>query len=78
MVSTITSKSQITMPKKIRDKLNIHIGDKVEFLLDENGYVYISPVKSSLIKLKGMVPPTHKKISLSDMQNAIEQESSRI
>lgn len=78
MVSTITSKGQITMPKKVREKLNIQVGDKVEFLIDENGGVYIFPVKSSLSKLKGMVPPTHKKVSLADMKNAIEQESTRI
>lgn len=78
MVSTITSKGQITMPKEIREKLNLHYGDKVEFLFDKSGNVYIIPQKSSLTKLKGIVPPSKKIVSLSEMNNAIEQEGSRL
>jgi AbrB family looped-hinge helix DNA binding protein len=78
MVSTITSKGQITMPKEIRERLNLHYGDKVEFLLDKSGNVYIIPKKSSLIKLKGIVPRSKKVVSLSEMNNAIEREGSRL
>ncbi len=78
MVSTITSKGQLTLPKKIRKKLNVHSGDKVEFLIDEDDNVLILPVKTSMIKLKGMVPPPTKKVSLQDMEDAIEFEGSKL
>jgi len=38
-VATITSKGQITIPKGIRKLLNLHAGDKISFLTDEDGKV---------------------------------------
>lgn len=78
MVSTITSKGQLTLPKKIREKLNVHSGDKVEFLIDDNDKIFILPVKTSMTELKGMVPPPGKKVSLKDMEDAIILEGSKI
>jgi antitoxin PrlF len=78
MVATITSKGQLTLPKKIREKLNVHSGDKVEFLIDENDNIFILPVKTSVKELKGMVPPPGKVVSLKDMEGAIILEGSRI
>ena len=37
MQATITSKGQITLPKAVRDRLNLKAGDKLDFLLDDNG-----------------------------------------
>jgi AbrB family looped-hinge helix DNA binding protein len=37
MTSTISSKGQITVPAKIREKLGLLPGTEVEFLLQENG-----------------------------------------
>jgi antitoxin PrlF len=56
MVSTTTSKGQITLPKAIRNKLNLKTGDKIEFATDEAGAVRIFPLKSSVRELKNMVP----------------------
>jgi antitoxin PrlF len=56
MVSTTTSKGQITLPKAIRNKLNLKAGDKIEFATDEAGAVRIIPLKSSVRELKNMVP----------------------
>jgi antitoxin PrlF len=66
MVSTTTSKGQITLPKAIRNKLNLKTGDKIEFATDEAGAVRIIPLKSSVRELKNMVPkPAWKKLSKS-------------
>ena len=78
MVSTITSKGQLTLPKKIREKLNVHSGDKIEFLIDENDNIIIFPIKTSLRDLKGMVPPPDKNVTLKDMDDAIILEGSKI
>ncbi|MBN1894039.1 AbrB/MazE/SpoVT family DNA-binding domain-containing protein, partial [bacterium] len=37
MVSTMTSKGQLTVPKKVRERLKLHAGDKLEFIFDEAG-----------------------------------------
>jgi len=76
VVSTITSKGQITLPKKIRKKLNLHAGNKVEFIIDSKGTVKMIPIKASIKDLKGMLPKPNKPVSLEDMQSAIEKGAS--
>jgi len=72
MVSTMTSKGQLTVPKKVRNRLKIHAGDKLEFLFDESGNCRIVPVTSSMKQLKGIIPIPRRPVSLKAMQLAIE------
>ena len=72
MTSTITSKGQLTIPKDIRDQLHLEPGDKVEFVLDEKGWVRMIPLTVSVTELKGMVPKPDKIISIEEMKLAIE------
>ena len=37
LTSTITSKGQVTIPKEIRDYLQLHIGDHLQFMIDRKG-----------------------------------------
>ena len=72
MLSTLTSKGQLTIPKSIRKKFKLNKGDKIEFLVDKDGTIRLVPVKYSVKEIKGMVPPPNKKVTLQDMQDAIE------
>ncbi len=71
---TITSKGQVTIPKAIRNKLQLKTGDKLEFILHQNS-VEIIPVGGSVRRLKGMVPKPDKAISLDDMDQAVRNRS---
>jgi len=73
MVATITSKGQLTLPKEIRKILNLHSGNKVEFMIDSDGNVKMVPIKSSIKDIKGIVPKPKKVVSLDEMQDAIEK-----
>jgi AbrB family looped-hinge helix DNA binding protein len=75
--STITTKGQITIPKDIRNILNIGKGDRVEFLVNANGLVTILPVTTDITALKGLVPKPEKYVSLDDMKNAIKDQGGR-
>ena len=75
--ATITSKGQVTIPKKIRDKLHLDAGQRIEFLEDENGNITICPVVENVTKLKGMVRKPSKVVSLKEMKNAILEEGSK-
>lgn len=44
MNSTITSKGQVTLPKKFRDYLGLQPGSTVVFSLGAHGEVIVSPV----------------------------------
>jgi antitoxin PrlF len=41
MSTTVTSKGQVTIPKPVRDRLNIKAGSQVEFELAEDGRVVL-------------------------------------
>lgn len=43
-IATVTSKGQITIPKKVRDHLDVHSGDKLEFRVEKDGAVSVVPI----------------------------------
>lgn len=43
--STITSQGQISIPKKVREKLHVQAGSKIAFYEDEKGRILISEVE---------------------------------
>ena len=71
MEATLTSKGQLTLPKKLRDQLRLHTGDRIEFFLRDDGHIEMVPKKNSLKSLKGMVKPPVIGVSLEDMEAAI-------
>lgn len=68
----ITSKGQITLPKEIRDALGLRAGDRVTFVVREDGTAVMYPRKGSLDQLFARVKPEKQGVSLDDMQEAIE------
>jgi AbrB family looped-hinge helix DNA binding protein len=54
LTAKVTSKGQITIPKKIRDKMGISQGEEIQFV-EENGLFYIKKgiKKSSFDKWVG-------------------------
>lgn len=59
MPTAVTSKGQVTIPKRIRDRLGIKAGTKVAFKVDENGRAFIEvedvmpPLPSRFERLRG-------------------------
>lgn len=53
-VAKITSKGQLTIPKSVRDALELHAGDSVVMALD-NGQVILRKIPN-LLDLAGSVP----------------------
>jgi AbrB family looped-hinge helix DNA binding protein len=41
--STITSKGQVTIPKAIRERLGLAVGDTLEFTVDDEGRIIARP-----------------------------------
>jgi AbrB family looped-hinge helix DNA binding protein len=42
--TTITTKGQVTIPKRLRDSLGLKPGNKVTFGVDESGHATIIPI----------------------------------
>ena len=73
MLATLTSKGQVTIPKQARDTLNLDAGDRVEFIIDDDGRLFVLPVTRSIKTLKGMLPKPTSPVSLKEMDEAIAQ-----
>ena len=65
--STITKKGQITIPRKLRDELNLKPGKKVFFVKSEDG-VLIKPVVENVRSLRGILKT---KVTSDEIQNEI-------
>jgi AbrB family looped-hinge helix DNA binding protein len=76
-ITTITTKGQVTIPKEIRDYLNIDTGSKVDFVIDENGIVTLIPLNVPVQSLSGTLHrPGMKTATLEEMEIAIKEGSS--
>jgi AbrB family looped-hinge helix DNA binding protein len=78
LTTKITTKGQITVPKPIRDHLNLAKGDRIEFLIGPNGKVTLIAATADVRKLKGLVPKPQKAVTIADMKRAIEAEGGTI
>ena len=68
----VTSKGQITIPKKIRDLLKLKTGDNVAFILKRDGSVLFTTKTVSVDEFFGKFHyKRQKKTTVSDMDKAI-------
>ena len=71
MQATITSKGQVTLPKVIRDRLQLEPGDRIEFILERDDILRVAPVTAPVTQLKGMLPKPAVPVTLQEMDEAI-------
>jgi len=75
--STLTSKGQTTIPKDVRKRLNLHPGDRLEFVIDEDGRVLVLPASIDASELAGMLKSPVRRVSVEDMNRAIRKRGGR-
>lgn len=73
--ATMTSKGQITVPVEIRRALKLETGDRVDFLLREDGVVELRPGSVDLRSLIGCLVPRGRSATLGEMEEAIAEEA---
>lgn len=77
-LSTLTSKGQTTIPRKIREYLHLHTGDKLSFVIEEGGQIVLRPATVDIKTLAGLLKRENQKpIPLSEMKKAIMKGASR-
>jgi len=75
--ATLTTKGQLTIPKKIREALKLKAGDKVELILTNDGEAILRPVSKSVDELFGKFKnkskrPSKQPVSIEDMDLGIK------
>jgi len=76
--ATLTSKGQITLPKTIRDRLQVDTGDQVDFVVNERGDIVVRAVSLDIAELKGLLKRRRRQgVSVEKMNAAILRQHSR-
>jgi len=71
--SILTSKGQVTIPKSVRNKLNLKTGDKVDFKVSGKELILV-PVSKSVEEVFGILScKSKKKISVDDMRDLLKK-----
>jgi antitoxin PrlF len=52
--ATITSKGQVTIPKRIREELGLTAGTEMEFTVQEDGTIRVRAKEPALQRLRGV------------------------
>ncbi|MDZ7808837.1 MAG: type II toxin-antitoxin system PrlF family antitoxin [Arhodomonas sp.] len=71
MHTTLTSKGQVTLPKALRERLHLSAGDRIEFVIEDDGTVRMVAKHASVSRLRGMLPKPPEPVSLEAMEEAI-------
>jgi AbrB family looped-hinge helix DNA binding protein len=70
-IATITSKGQVTLPKALRERLQLKAGDQIDFV-EVNGNVVLRPRHVRALDLIGILKPVgDQPVSLGAMDAAI-------
>ncbi len=71
-LATLTTKGQVTIPKKIRESLKLHTGDKIEIIVTEKREAIIRPISKKVDDLFCKLhKPGRKAVTLEAMNDAI-------
>ena len=71
-LATITTKGQVTIPKKIREFLKLHTGDKIEIIATEKREAITRPISKKVDDLFCKLHrPGRKVVTPEAMDNAI-------
>jgi len=74
-VATITSKGQVTLPKKIRKMLRLEAGEKIDFRVDEeSGTAVMIPLNKRVDDVYGILSrrKRRKPVTTEEMDRAIK------
>lgn len=80
IVSSVTSKGQVTIPSLVRRHLGVGTPDKIAFVIDDDG-VHLMPVPLTLDDFYGSVPalPGRETVDFEDqITEAMDAEADRI
>jgi antitoxin PrlF len=76
--ATITSKGQVTLPKKVRHALKVGPGDRIDFVVEDDGRVSVRPVQIDVTELRGVLHRSGMRpVSLEEMDAAIARAHAR-
>jgi AbrB family looped-hinge helix DNA binding protein len=74
--SKITSRGQTTIPKRIREQLQLEPGDRVLFL-ERDGEIVLQPVTKTIREFRGSIQSREKTEDFQKVREEVKREVSR-
>ena len=72
----LTSKGQLVIPKDIREYMRLQPGDRLDFIIQDDGDVVIRPMVADVRELKGILNVSGRQpVSAATMDEAIRQRA---
>ena len=76
--ATVSSKGQVTLPKEMRERLNLVEGSRVQFIMLADGDVRMIPKTRSIMDAAGMLSrPGRARVTLEDMERGVAEGATR-
>jgi antitoxin PrlF len=76
--ATVTSKGQVTIPKEVRDLLDLRSGDRLSFVVRSSGEIVLKAAKTKIRDLAGLL---HRKgqrvVSIEEMDAGMARSMGR-
>jgi AbrB family looped-hinge helix DNA binding protein len=75
IISTVTSKGQITIPSEIRKKLQLDKGDKLSFVITDAGSIELRvPTYSTIASLAGAAGSLEQPMEWEDVRDLARED----
>ena len=79
MLAAVTSKGQLTLPKAIRQQLNLAQGSRLDFSVNEQGWLMARPVTNTALGLAGILRrPGQAAVPIEAMTDAVEAAATEL
>jgi antitoxin PrlF len=75
--STISSKGQVTIPKAIRTRMHLKVGDRLRFVVDADGSVRLAAATRDVSTLRDILPRPKQRATVDDMRSAIRRRAAK-
>jgi antitoxin PrlF len=75
--STISSKGQVTIPKAIRTRMHLKVGDRLRFVVEADGSVRLAAATRDVATLRDILPRPKHRATVDDMQSVIRRRAAK-
>ncbi|MBM3858283.1 MAG: AbrB family transcriptional regulator [Verrucomicrobia bacterium] len=73
LTSTLTSKGQTTLPRRIREALGLHPRDRILYELAD-GKAVLRPLKGDVLGLRGSVRPRQRPEDFTEARRSVQRK----
>ena len=78
MTSTLTSRGRTTIPREIRLRLGLMPGDRIEFVVDDEGRIVLVAATKDIMALRGLLARRGQpRLTVEQMNESIRRRFAR-